>query len=65
MPYNLDQNWIIELIYGKESQFTLKELEAAWWHLWTLNTYHITMSFDANMVILLDWALVFHMGVKE
>lgn len=41
------------------------QFEEAFWHLWTLNCYHVTMSFDVNTVLLLDWALVYHMGLKK
>jgi hypothetical protein len=41
-----------------------QQFEQAFWHLWTLNNYHVTMSFDINMILLLDWALVFHMGER-
>lgn len=41
--------------------YSYQEMEQAFWHLWNLNVYHIAMSFDVNMTLLLDWALGFHM----
>lgn len=41
--------------------YSYQEMEQAFWHLWTLNCYHVTLSFDQNMTLLLDWALGFHM----
>lgn len=45
--------------------YTSKQLEQAFWHLWTLNCYHITGSFDVNMTLLLDWAIQFHLEGKK
>lgn len=59
-----------KLIFDYMEDFKFKpyshtQFEEAFWHLWTLNCYHVTMSFDVNMVLLLDWALVYHMGLKK
>ena len=41
--------------------YSYQEMEQALWHPWNLNNYHVTLSFDQNMTLLLDWALGFHM----
>lgn len=48
-----------------ERPYSYEEMEQAFWHLWTLNCYHITLSFDENMVLLLDWALSYHMEMSD
>lgn len=44
--------------------YSYHQFEQAFWHLWTLNVYHVTMSFDVNMVLLLDWAIQLHLELK-
>lgn len=51
--------WKHPVVYIKPYEYV--ELEQAFWHLWTLNCYHVTLSFDANMTLLLDWALSYHL----
>lgn len=60
---NMDYEWrhVVEHL----PPYSYQEMEQAFWHLWNLNVYHIAMSFDVNMTLLLDWALVFHMDQKK
>lgn len=44
--------------------YSYQQYEQAFWHLWTLNCYHVTLSFDVNMVVLLDWGIQYHLGEK-
>lgn len=57
---------IADWVVGEYSKiYSYEQFEQAFWHLWTLNAYHITMSFDVNMVLLLDWAIAYHLERGE
>lgn len=69
MPNGSD-DFVSDLLFGvfkepwdrEEPPYSHRQFEQAFWHLWTLNVYHVTMSFDVNMTILLDWALSYHLA---
>lgn len=60
--------WQLLVNYMENENFqpySYQQFEQAFWHLWTLNCYHVTLSFDVNMTLLLDWGICYHMGVKR
>lgn len=52
---------VCEWVKTEPESYSYVQFEQAFWHLWTLNTYHVTMSFDVNMTLLLDWAISYHL----
>lgn len=62
MILDVDYKIYAERLVDPFTPHTYQEFEQAFWHLFTLNCYHVTMSFDVNMVLLLDWGISFHMG---
>jgi len=56
---SLLHQWIVY-----QPDYSYQQYEQAFWHLFNLNNYHVTLSFDVNMCILLTWALNFHLDRK-
>lgn len=60
-----DYQIICEWVRADPPPYSYEQFEQAFWHLWTLNTYHVTMSFDVNMTLLLDWGIQFHLDQRK
>jgi NADH:ubiquinone oxidoreductase subunit 3 (subunit A) len=60
--YQIIAKWILA---EQDNPYSYRQFEQAFWHLWTLNCYHITLSFDVNMVLLLDWAISYHLELGD